>query len=57
MKWINTKVIPLSARKYPGVHMVLVMNNAPYHHVRGIPYLVRFSKKITVNLMMEHGID
>ena len=37
--------------------MVTVMENAPYHHVRGIPYLASFSKKSTVNIMKEHDID
>ena len=37
--------------------MVPVMDNAPYHHVRGIPSLTSFSNKITFNLMKDHGID
>ena len=37
MKWITTKVIPLDTCNYPGVQMVLVTNNALYHHVCGIP--------------------
>ena len=49
MKWITNKVIPLVAYKYPGVQMVPVMDNAPYHHVRGIPYLKSFSSKRNVN--------
>ena len=54
---ITTKVIPLAACNYPGVRMVLVMENAPRHHIRVIPYIVRFSKKSTDNLMKEHGIN
>ena len=57
MKWITTKVIPLAAHNYPGVKMVSLMDNAPYHHVRGIPSLASFSKKSTVNLIKEQGID
>ena len=57
MKWITTKVIPLAACNYPGVQMVPVTDNAPYHHVRGIPYLESFSKKSTINLMKGHGMD
>ena len=57
MKWITTKVIPLDACNYPGMQMVPVMENAPYHHVRGIPSLKIFSKKSTVNLMKEYIID
>ena len=57
IKWITTKVIPLAAHNYPGVQIVPVMENAPYHNVRGIPFLARFSKKSTDNLVKEHGID
>ena len=39
MKWITTKVIPLSACNYPGVQMVPATENSLYHHVRGIPSL------------------
>ena len=52
MKWITTKVIPLVSCNYPGVQMVPVMDNALYHHVRGIPSPHKdFSKKITINLV------
>ena len=37
--------------------MVPVMDNALYHHVRGIPYLATLSKKSTGNLMKDHGIE
>ena len=57
MKWITTKVIPLFASNYPGMQMVPVIDNAPYHRVRGIPSLTIFSKNINVDLMKEHGID
>ena len=57
MKWITTKVIPLAAHNYPGVQMVPVVDNAPCHHVRGIPHLESFSKKSTVELMKDNGID
>ena len=57
MKWIITKVIPPASRNNPGVQMVPVTENAPHHHVRGIPSLTSFSKKININLMREHGID
>ena len=51
MKWITTKVMPLTTLNYPGMQRVMVMDNAPYHHFRGIPSLARLSKKITVKLM------
>ena len=56
MKWITTKVIPLTDRNYLGVQMVPVMDNAPYHNARSITSLASFSKKIAVNLMNEHRI-
>ena len=57
MKYITTKVILLADHNYPVVQIVLVTYNAPYHNVCGIPYLASFSKKITFNLMNEHGIE
>ena len=57
MKWKTIKGILLSACNYPGMYMVPVRENAPYYHVRGIPSLARFSKKITFNLIKEHRID
>ena len=57
MIWKTTKVIPLAARNYPNLQMVLVMDNASYHHVHGILSIARFSKKSTFNLMNEHGIE
>ena len=57
LKLITTKVILLAARTYPGVQMVLVIYNAPYHHVRGIPSFTSFSNKSTSNLRKEHGIN
>ena len=50
MKWITTKIIVIAARNYIGMQMVPVTENAPYHHVRGIPSFTSFSKKSTVNL-------
>ena len=57
MKWITTKVIPLATRNYPRMQMVLVMDNVPYHHVHVIQSLASFSKKSTVNIIKEHGIN
>ena len=41
IKWITTKVILLAARNYPGVQIVLVTNNALYHHFHSIPSLCK----------------
>ena len=57
MKYITTKVIPLAAPNYPCVQMVLMMDNAPFHHVCGIPSLTRFSNNITIKLMEDHRIN
>ena len=57
MKWIPTKVIPLTARNYPGFQMVPAIENVPYHNVQGISSLESFSKKSTFNFIKKHGIN
>mmetsp|Transcript_21520 Transcript_21520/g.44287 ORF Transcript_21520/g.44287 Transcript_21520/m.44287 type:complete len:705 (+) Transcript_21520:260-2374(+) len=57
MQWIVTRVIPTAQKMYPGKKIVPVMDNAPYHHVRGIPSLASCTKKQMVEIMKEHDID
>ena len=38
-RWVEGKLVRAFQAKYPGKRMCLVMDNAPYHHARGIPSL------------------
>ena len=44
MKWVKLRLIPVFKKLYPGKKMILMLDNAPYHHKRGIPSLSGLSK-------------
>ncbi|CAN0447032.1 unnamed protein product, partial [Scytosiphon promiscuus] len=35
MQWIEKRLVPVFREKYPGYKMILILDNAPYHH--GMP--------------------
>ena len=37
--WITERLFPAFQEKYPGKKMILVLDNASYHHVHGVDYL------------------
>ena len=43
MKWVQEKLCPVFERKYPGKKMILITDNAPYHHKRVIGSLSSYS--------------
>jgi len=57
MKWVKERLVKVFERKYPGKKMVLVMDNAAYHHKRPIGSLASIKKKDLVNLMSEHQVE
>lgn len=57
MKWVNEKLIPTFERLHPGKKMVLVADNAPYHHQREIGSLANVTKKKLIEMMKEDGVD
>ena len=57
LQWVERKLIPTFERKYPNKTMVLVSDNAPYHHKRVIGSLGSLSKTQLVSLCVEHGIE
>ena len=56
LPWVENRLIPVFQRRYPGKHMVLCLDNAPYHHSRGIPSLLSLNKEQLVNLMEVNGV-
>ena len=50
-KWVDWRLLPSFNKKYPGKKMILVADNAPYHHKRDIGSLGSKSKKKMVDLM------
>ena len=57
MLWVKTCLIPTFKAEFPGKKMVLIMDNAPYHHKRAIRSLSAIKKDILVDLMNEYGVD
>ena len=53
-KWVKNRLIPLFKRTYPGKIMNLILDNAPYHHKRGIPSLTSMSKGKIVDEMSKY---
>lgn len=37
--WVEKRLIPLFEICFPGKRMILVMDNAPYHHIRDVNYI------------------
>ena len=52
MKWVKNKLMPTFKRMFPGKKMVLVMDNAPHHHVREIG-----TKGAIIDLMKKYQVD
>ena len=57
VKWINDSLFPTFRKLYPGKKMVLVCDNAPYHHKRKIGSLALISKKNLIKMMEEYEVD
>ena len=57
MKWVQEKLVPCFERKYPNKKMILVADNAPYHHAREIGSLASLTKKQIVSDMVKYGVD
>ena len=56
MLWVQQKLVPVFERRNPGKRMILVADNAPYHHKRQIGSLATITKKDMVALMKEHNV-
>ena len=57
MQWVEGRLIPTFNEKFPGKKMVLVLDNAPYHHKRAIGTLGAQSKGLLVSLMAQHQVE
>jgi hypothetical protein len=57
MQWVESKLIPTFEKAYPGKKMVLVADNAPYHHKRVIGSLASLTKKKLIEMMVKHDVE
>ena len=57
LQWVERKLIPTFERLYPNKQMVLVADNAPYHHKRVVGSLGSLSKKELVDLCVKYEFE
>jgi len=57
MKWIEERLVPTFEKQHPGKKMVLIADNAPYHHKRVIGSLNSLSKKKLIELAKKHDVS
>jgi hypothetical protein len=57
MNWVRNKLIPTFDRLHPGKQMVLVCDNAPYHHSRELGSLSSLTKEEVAALCVTHGVE
>ena len=57
LKWVKERLFPTFEKLHPSKKMVLVCDNAPYHHKREIGSLANLSKAKTLNLMQEYNVE
>mmetsp|Transcript_22636 Transcript_22636/g.66987 ORF Transcript_22636/g.66987 Transcript_22636/m.66987 type:complete len:176 (-) Transcript_22636:527-1054(-) len=56
MKWVDEKLVPTFEIIFPRKKLVMFLDNAEYHHKRGIPSLASMSKVKVCELMIKHGV-
>ena len=54
-EWVETRLVPTFEVEFPGKIMILVLDNAQYHHNIALPNLNDLKKKDTVDLLKHHG--
>ena len=57
MKWVEQALFPTFEKLHPDKKMVLVCDNAPYHHKREIGSLANKNKREIVKLMQDYKVS
>ena len=59
MQWLSNRLLPVFARRFPGQKMVLVLDNASYHHHRGPDWINvhRMNKAQLAAKLVELGVS
>jgi hypothetical protein len=58
VQWLTERLLPVFAERYPGQKMVLVLDNASYHHARGTDWVNvhRMNKAAIAGKLIELGV-
>lgn len=57
VRWVQKKLFPTFEKLHSGEKMVLVLDNALYHHKREIGSLGNLTKKELVQLMIKYNVE
>ena len=57
LKWVEQKLLPCFERLFPDKKMILIADNAPYHHSREIGSLSGMKKEKLIKLMQDWDCD
>ena len=57
MQWVKHGLEPTFQKHYPDKKMILVLDNAPYHHRREIPVLTGKTKAATMDVIASYADD
>jgi transposase len=58
MQWVENRLLPAFSKKYPQIKMVLILDNASYHHVRGPDWvnIHTMNKTACAHRLIEWGV-
>ena len=54
-EWVDLQLVPTFEARYPGKKMILILDNAPYHHNIELEPLTGLNKSECVALLLEHS--
>jgi transposase len=57
MRWATNRLLPTFKKLHPGKKMVLICDNAPYHHKREIGSMDTKTKKQLIEMMTNDAVD
>lgn len=57
MQWVSDQLVPTFKKHYPDHKMVLITDNAPYHHKREVGSLGNKTKKQVVEMMTKYNVQ
>ena len=57
MKWTTNKLVPTFERLHPNKKMILICDNAAYHHKRELGSLSNFTKNEILELCIQHNVE
>ena len=57
MHWVEDRMMPTFRKQFPGKLIIPCLDNAPYHHNRGVPSLSAIETKAALYKLMTKGVE